>query len=196
MSTHYALAHAGSTHPLAREVRFSLLLFGFQILASSRMEALLELRFRDRLFYAAFQWFSVRPQWSFGSDRIQLGAEIKLLQDFLTAVQSDTIRGDHSTSSMSDRAPAFLIRGELRVAEPRAAPATEPAGSASVQDYTAQHKDKVRLLGLLIENEMARLNVWCNPQSEPGRSVQVSSGLEKGVSLVRTKETSFLGGGR
>lgn len=51
-----------STHPLAREVRFSLLLFGFQILASSRMEALLELRFRDRLFSAAFSWFSVRPQ--------------------------------------------------------------------------------------------------------------------------------------
>lgn len=99
-------------------MRFSLLLFGFQILASSRMEALLELRFRDRLFYAAFQWFSVRPQWSFGSDRIQLGAEIKLLQDFLTAVQSDTIRGDHSTSSMSDRAPAFLIRGELRNRHP------------------------------------------------------------------------------
>jgi phosphatidylinositol 4-kinase len=50
-----------STHPLAREARFSLLLFGFQILASSKMEALLELRFRDRLFSAAFQWFSVRP---------------------------------------------------------------------------------------------------------------------------------------
>lgn len=50
------------THPLAREVRFSLLLFGFQILASSKMEALLELRFRDRLFTAAFSWFSVRPQ--------------------------------------------------------------------------------------------------------------------------------------
>ncbi len=67
MPTHHAVADAGSTHPLAREVRFSLLLFGFQILASSRMEALLELRFRDRLFYAAFQWFSVRPQWSFGT---------------------------------------------------------------------------------------------------------------------------------
>jgi len=26
------------------------------------MEALLELRFRDRLFQAAFSWFSVRPQ--------------------------------------------------------------------------------------------------------------------------------------
>lgn len=51
-----------STHCLAREVRFSLLLFGFQILASSRMESLLELRFRERLYNAAFAWFSSRPQ--------------------------------------------------------------------------------------------------------------------------------------
>lgn len=102
-----------STHPLAREVRFSLLLFGFQILASARMEALLELRFRDRLYGAAFAWFAVRPQWSFGSDRIQLGAEIKLLQEFAQAITDDHVRGDYSTSSMSDRPPALLIRGEL-----------------------------------------------------------------------------------
>jgi phosphatidylinositol 4-kinase len=75
------------------------------------MEATLELRFRDRLFQAAFQWFSVRPLWSYGSDRIQVGAEIKLLQDFMTAIQEDHIRGDHSTSSMTDRQPAFLIKG-------------------------------------------------------------------------------------
>lgn len=101
-----------STHPLAREVRFSLLLFGFQILASSRMEALLELRFRDMLYSAAVAWFSVRPQWSFGSDRIQVGAEIKLLQEFIVAISDDHVRGDHATSSMSDRCPAFLINGE------------------------------------------------------------------------------------
>lgn len=77
------------------------------------MEALLELQFRDRLYTAAFDWFSTRPQWSYGSDRIQVGAEIKLLSEFQVAIQADHIRGDHSTSSMSDRNPAFLIRGEL-----------------------------------------------------------------------------------
>ena len=75
------------------------------------MEALLELRLRDRLYAAAYAWFSVRPQWSFGSDRIQVGAEIKLLQDFVKAISEDRVRGDHSTSSMTDRAPALLIRG-------------------------------------------------------------------------------------
>jgi phosphatidylinositol 4-kinase len=77
------------------------------------MEALLELRFRDRLFDAAFAWFAVRPQWSFGSDRIQLGAEIQLLQEFSKAVNDDHVRADYSTSSMSDRAPALLIRGKV-----------------------------------------------------------------------------------
>ncbi|RXK35906.1 phosphatidylinositol 4-kinase [Tremella mesenterica] len=142
-----------STHPIAREVRFSLLLFGFQMLASSKMEALLELRFRDRLFTAAFSWFSVRPQWSFGSDRIQVGAEIKLLQDFLVAAQEDQIRGDHSTSSFNDRNPALLVRG-----------------FTSLSDYASHHKDRVQLLKVLIESEISRLNVWSNPSNEPGRS--------------------------
>ncbi|OCF44647.1 phosphatidylinositol 4-kinase [Kwoniella heveanensis CBS 569] len=152
-----------STHPLAREVRFSLLLFGFQMLASSRMEALLELRFRDRLYQAAFSWFAFRPQWSFGSDRVQVGAEIKLLQDVLIAVQEDRIRGDHSTSSLSDRNPAFLI-----------------SGAASIHEYEVQNRDRVKLLQLLIENEIQRLSVWCNPTNEPGRpNVPAVGNLER-----------------
>ncbi|WRT70200.1 uncharacterized protein IL334_007194 [Kwoniella shivajii] len=156
-----------STHPLAREVRFSLLLFGFQMLASSRMEALLELRFRDRLFQAAFSWFAFRPQWSFGSDRIQVGAEIKLLQDLLAVIQEDKIRGDHSTSSLSDRNPAFLIRG-----------------SASMREYEGQHRDRVQLLQLLVENEVSRLSVWSNPLGEAGRPNAPPVGiLERAVTI-------------
>lgn len=154
-----------STHPLAREVRFSLLLFGFQILASSRTEALLELRFRDLLINAAFSWFAVRPQWSFGSDRIQVGAEIRLLQDFINAVQEDQIRGDHSTTSMRDRAAAWIN-----------------PGTTSMQDYIAQHRDRVRLLQLLVENEISRLNVWCNPANDRGRSIATVGAVESSVS--------------
>lgn len=153
-----------STHPLSREVRFSLLLFGFQILASSRTEALLELRFRDLLFKAAFAWFAIRPQWSFGSDRIQVGAEIKLLQDFVDAVTSDSIRGDHATTSMRDREAAWLI-----------------PGSNSLQDYISQHRDRVRLLQLLVENEIHRLNVWANPANERSRNLVSTSTVEASV---------------
>lgn len=164
-----------STHPLAREVRFTLLLFGFQVLASSRMETLLELRYRDALFRAAFSWFAIRPQWSFGSNRIQVGAEIKLLQDFIAAVRDDHIRADHWTTSMNDRQPIWTL-----------------TGSTGLQDYCNQHKDRVRLMELLIENEINRLNVWVNPGNDKGRSIPNTGGnVESGVgndewtSLVR-----------
>ncbi|KAL1412783.1 Phosphatidylinositol 4-kinase stt4 [Vanrija albida] len=153
-----------STHPLAREVRFSLLLFGFQVLASTRVETLLELRFRDALYNAAFGWFAVRPQWSFGSNRIQVGAEIKLLQDFATAIQEDQIRADHATTSLPDRAPAWLV-----------------PGTTSLQDYIAQHKERVRLLQLLVENEINRLAVWSNPANDRNRALAPSTVVEGAI---------------
>ena len=52
-------------------------------------------------------------RWSFGSDRGQVAGELELLHDFLAAIQEDTVQGDHSTTSLTDRPPAFLIRGEL-----------------------------------------------------------------------------------
>ena len=33
------------------------------------------------------------------------------MHDFLTAIQEDTVQGDHSTTSLTDRSPAFLVRG-------------------------------------------------------------------------------------
>ena len=51
-------------------------------------------------------------RWTFGSDKGQVAGELELLHDFLTAIQEDTIQGDHSTTSSTDRPPAFLIRGE------------------------------------------------------------------------------------
>ena len=51
----------GSTHPLAREARFSFLLFGFEALRCSSLDAYCENALRDPLYAAAFAWFSVRP---------------------------------------------------------------------------------------------------------------------------------------
>jgi len=52
-------------------------------------------------------------RWSFGSDRGQVAGELELLHDFLVAIQEDTVQGDHSTTSLTDRPPAFLVRGKL-----------------------------------------------------------------------------------
>ena len=51
----------GSTHPLAREARFSFLLFGFEALRCSSLDTYCENTLRDPLYSAAFAWFSVRP---------------------------------------------------------------------------------------------------------------------------------------
>lgn len=98
-----------------------------------------------------------------------MGAEIKLLQDFLAAVANDGIRAEHYTSSMADRTPAFLI-----------------PGVSSIQEYLVQHKDRVRLLQLLVENEITRLAVWTNPVNEHGRTSAPAVGsLERSTSAVR-----------
>ena len=53
----------------------------------------------------------ISARWTFGSDKGQVAGEIELLQDFLVIIQDDTVKGDHSTTSLTDRPPAFLIRG-------------------------------------------------------------------------------------
>ncbi len=58
------------------------------------------------------------------------------------------------------------------------------AGSTSLNDYTAQHRDRVRILQLLVENEMSRLSVWCNATNDAGRSTVAIGNLEKAVSQV------------
>lgn len=56
------LEFACSTHPLAREARFSFLLFGFETLKSSHLDAYCENALRESLYEAAYSWFAVRPQ--------------------------------------------------------------------------------------------------------------------------------------
>lgn len=52
-----------STHPLAREARFSFLTFGFEALKSSRLDSMCEHILRESLYATAFAWFADRPQY-------------------------------------------------------------------------------------------------------------------------------------
>ena len=53
-----------STHPLAREARFSFLLFGFETLKGSHLDAYCENALRESLYGTAYSWFAVRPQYA------------------------------------------------------------------------------------------------------------------------------------
>ncbi|KAH8117021.1 hypothetical protein DFH11DRAFT_1687803 [Phellopilus nigrolimitatus] len=142
-----------SSHPLAREARFSFLLFGFETLKSSKMDIFCENKLREALYQTAFSWFSARPQWSYGANRVQIEADIKILADFLTLLQTDSVRGSHIVSS-----------------------STFPT-KTSTQDL----KGANRLLRLLVENEIFRLTVWDNPSNDVKRGVDHVGLMEKGM---------------
>ncbi|KAI0647399.1 atypical/PIKK/PI4K protein kinase [Trametes meyenii] len=148
--------HSICTHPLAREARFSFLLFGFETLKSSFLDVFCEHQLRDSLYRAAYSWFAVRPQWSFGSNRMQIDADIKLLSEFLSYLQADVIRGTPAISSLA---------------------------SAHAQSQTAQYNASLKNLALplrlLVENEVFRLTVWSNPGNDPKRGTDHICQLEK-----------------
>ncbi|KAK0557390.1 phosphatidylinositol-4- kinase, partial [Tilletia horrida] len=77
-----------SGHPLAREARFSLIIFGFRLLQGSRLDGLVDYELRNALYKMAFAWCAVSPQWTFGSnylgphgdaadDRVPRGAQAR-----------------------------------------------------------------------------------------------------------------------
>ncbi|KAJ7085721.1 hypothetical protein B0H15DRAFT_846088 [Mycena belliarum] len=155
-----------STHPLAREPRFSFLLFGFETLKSSHLDSYCENVLRDTLYAAAYSWFAVRPQWSYGANRVQVDADIKVVSELLSYLQTDSVRGSVAISSLS------------------------PAQSAS---RSSQFVTKLRSLNnplkLLVENEIFRLTVWANPTNDPKRGTDhVERGLLEAswAAMVRT----------
>ncbi|EPS96826.1 hypothetical protein FOMPIDRAFT_1052946 [Fomitopsis schrenkii] len=152
-----ARAHKSySTHPLAREVRFSLLLFGFETLKGSHLDVFCEHQLRYNLYRAAFSWFSTRPQWSYGSNRVQIDADIKLLSEFLNHLQTDVIRGYQAISSLN--------------------PGQSPS---QVSHYFASLKNLNLPLRLLVDNEIVRLTVWSNPTNDPKRGPDHVVSIEK-----------------
>ncbi|KAI0275884.1 atypical/PIKK/PI4K protein kinase [Russula aff. rugulosa BPL654] len=150
-----------STHALAREARFSLLIFGFEALGSSRLDSYCEHALRESLYTAAFSWFSVRPQWSHGFNRLQMDADSKLLTEFLTVLQKDTARLAHEVSSLGHMQAASLN-----------------------STYVSRLKSHSVPLKLLVENELYRLSVWANPMNDSKRGVDYSTNLERNMTDI------------
>ncbi|KAF9265698.1 hypothetical protein L218DRAFT_986377 [Marasmius fiardii PR-910] len=161
-----ARAHKSlSTHALAREARFSFLAFGFETLRSSHLDSVCESFLRESLYGAAYSWFSVRPQWSYGANRIQLDADVRVLSEFLSYLQTDVIR---STLAITSLAPVQL--------------------ASRAGYYAGRLKEINNPLRLLVENELFRLSVWANPTNDPKRGPDhVSTATEHSwLSVVRT----------
>ncbi|KAE9409758.1 hypothetical protein BT96DRAFT_962286 [Gymnopus androsaceus JB14] len=160
-----ARAHQSfSTHALAREARFSFLLFGFETLRSSHLDSFCEHTLRESLYVTAYSWFAVRPQWSYGANRVQVDADIKVVSEFLSYLEADSIRNALTVSSL---APSQF--------------------AARASYYASRLRDVNHPLRLLVENEIFRLNVWANPTNDPKRGTD-----HVGMSLVESSWSALI----
>ncbi|KAF9475060.1 hypothetical protein BDN70DRAFT_996680 [Pholiota conissans] len=145
-----------STHSLSREVRFSFLLFGFETLKSSHLDSYCENALRECLYTVAFSWFAVRPQWSYGANRVQVDADIKVLSEFLSYLQSDSVRGPIAISSLSS---------------PR----------LTSTHYAERMRNLNLPLRLLTENEIFHISVWGNPTNDTRKGSDIVGSAERTI---------------
>jgi phosphatidylinositol 4-kinase len=95
------LKHA-TGHPLAREIRLQIILFGLKMLRYSATASASErYALKDQILSAALSWFSFAPQWSFGGNRLQLKAEVQLLADVSAALQTVSKIGQNLKAASS-----------------------------------------------------------------------------------------------
>lgn len=80
---------ASTGHPLAREIRFQIIIFGLKVLRhSTALDVSSRYLLKDQILSAALSWFKFAPRWSFGGNRLQLKAEVRLLADISLALRN------------------------------------------------------------------------------------------------------------
>jgi phosphatidylinositol 4-kinase len=88
-------------HPLAREIRFQIVLFALKVLRHSiGLEFNARCLLKDRILSSALSWFSFPPRWSFGGNRLQLKAETRLLADVSTSLRNVQMVADKPAALM------------------------------------------------------------------------------------------------
>lgn len=76
-------------HPLGREFHFQALLFGINVFRyCTGLSEGARWRLKDAILSAGLAWSSHRPCWSFGGNRLQIKAEVRLMADVHRALQS------------------------------------------------------------------------------------------------------------
>lgn len=106
-------------HPMAREIRFQVVLFGLKVLkTSTTLGAVAQHRLKDQILSAGLSWFSTLAHWSFGSNNLQLRTEIRLVEDVMTALSETASIGAQpvgATKSLpsKERLLLLLLESEL-----------------------------------------------------------------------------------
>lgn len=78
-----------ASHPMARELNLSIILFSLRVLkTSTSISNLTQWRLKDKILSAGLSWFKHSPKWSFGSNVLQMKTEIRLIFDVMAAMKS------------------------------------------------------------------------------------------------------------
>ncbi|TDZ22058.1 Phosphatidylinositol 4-kinase STT4 [Colletotrichum orbiculare MAFF 240422] len=92
---------ASTPHPMARELRFQIVLFGLKVLhVCTTIGAIAQWRLKEKILSAALSWFKFAPRWSFGSNILQLKTELRLLTDILAALKNVAFIGSNAIDSI------------------------------------------------------------------------------------------------
>ncbi|TIC01454.1 kinase-like protein [Wallemia mellicola] len=119
-----------SRHPLSRELRFTILNTAFRVIRTASLDSNSESLLRESTLNCALSWFTVKPHWCFGGNRLQIKSDIQCLNAFLLNIKSS---GSLSTS----------------------------------MDNT--YKERIKLLEVLLDNEVNKLKVWLDPLNDAER---------------------------
>lgn len=110
---------SSTPHPMARELRFQIVLFGLKVLhVCTTIGAIAQWRLKEKILSAALSWFRFAPSWSFGSNILQLKTELRLLTDIVAALKNVAFIGAHGADSIKslqakEQLLVLLLESEL-----------------------------------------------------------------------------------
>lgn len=88
-------------HPMARELRFQIVLYGLKVLRySTTISSEAQWRLKEKILAAGLSWFRGSPRWSFGSNVLQLKTEVRLISDVLAAMKTVSFIGAHTLGNV------------------------------------------------------------------------------------------------
>ncbi|KAG6249440.1 hypothetical protein E4U24_002125 [Claviceps purpurea] len=161
----------GHSHPMARELRFHIVLFGLKVLHSSTaLGETAQWKFKDKILSAGLGWFRNAPKWSFGSNILQLKTEFKLLADVLAAMKAVSFIGANTAGNDTKflQAKEQLLQLLIENEQSRLAVWINPLSQQGLQ-LSAQNTSKASL-----ENALLPLvkTAW---QQDPSIAIEMST---------------------
>lgn len=134
------LGHS-TAHPLARELRNQIVLFGLKVLRyNTILSPTARYKLKDQILTAALGWFTFYPRWSFGGNRLQLKAEVRLLADVEYELGRVTFNASQSAQlrflNAKDELLAALLQNEQLRLSVWLSPLGDAGGKALVKSPT------------------------------------------------------------